>query len=160
MSAIVLKRVVAVAAALACAPALAQEHSYEIKVCQTTEGAVIDRAGDTTILSNVTRGIADSVQPGGPFDKTTFECRSVVDASKIGFAYTSRCTFVDADGHKVVGGSVGTQQGWKWTFLGGTGKWEGIQGGGTGKSIARYPRLSPAVSAGCGLAMGTYSFKK
>jgi len=154
------KAVLAVAAAIACAPALAQEKPYEIKVCSTTEGSVIDKTGDMTILSNVTRGIADSVQPGGAFDKTTFECRSVVDASKAGVSYTSRCTFVDADGHKVIGASVGTQQGWKWTFLGGTGKWEGIQGGGTGKSTGPYPRLSPAVSAGCGLAVGTYSFKR
>jgi len=160
MSVIVSRRVVALAAAVACAPVFAQEHSYEIKVCSTTEGTVIDRAGETTILASVSRGIADSVKPGGAFDKTTFECRGVTNVSKTGLDYNSRCTFVDADGHRVVGGSVGTQQGWKWTFLGGTGKWEGIQGGGTGKSIGRYPRLSPAVSAGCGLATGTYSFKK
>jgi hypothetical protein len=154
------KAILAVTAAIACAPALGQEHSYELRLCSTTEGSVIDRTGETTILANVTRGVADSVPLGGPFDKTTFECRSVVDASKSGFSYNSRCTFVDMDGHKVIGSSVGTQQGWKWTFLGGTGKWEGIQGGGTGKSIAQYPRLSPAISASCGLATGTYSLKK
>ena len=160
MSSSISKHVVAVAAILVCAPVFAQEQGYEIRICSTTEASVIDRAGESTILANVTRGIADSVKPGGPFDKTTFECRAVVDASKAGFSYASRCTFVDADGHKVVGGSVGTQEGWTWTFLGGTGKWEGIQGGGTGKSTARYPRLSPAVSAGCGLAKGTYSLKR
>lgn len=156
------RSILSVAASLALAPlvALAQERPYEIKVCSTTEGSVIDRAGDATIVANVTRGIADAVPPGGPFDKTTFECRSVLDASKAGFDYTSRCTFVDLDGDKVVGASVGNAQGWKWTFLGGTGKWTGIQGGGTGKSVARYARLSPAVTAGCGLAVGTYSFKK
>lgn len=156
------KTTCAVAALLACAPglALAQERSYEIKVCSVTEASVIDRAGDTTILANQTRGIADSVPPGGPFDRTSFECRSVINASKAGVDYSSRCTFVDADGHKVLGASVGNAQGWKWMFLGGTGKWEGIQGGGTGKPIAQYPRLSPAVSAGCGLASGTYSIRK
>lgn len=154
------KTALALAAALACMSALAEERSYEIKLCSTTEGTVIDRAGDATIVANVTRGITDAVTPGGPFDKTTFECRSVLDASKAGFDYTSRCTFVDMDGDKVVGASIGNAQGWKWTFLGGTGKWTGIQGGGTGKATARYARLSPAVTAGCGLAVGTYSIKK
>lgn len=32
--------------------------------------------------------------------------------------------------------------------------------GGTGKTIAQYPRLSPAMSAGCGLATGTYTINK
>ena len=156
------RQILMIAALLASAPllTLAQERSYEIKVCSTSEASVIDRAGDATILTNTTRGIVDSVPPGGAFDKTTFECRSVLDASKTGFDYTSRCTFVDMDGDKTIGASVGNAQGWKWTFLGGSGKWEGIQGGGTGKSTARYPRLSPSVTAGCGLAVGTYSFKK
>jgi hypothetical protein len=156
------KRVIAAAMLLGGAPfaSIAQEMPYEIKVCSTTEASVVDRVDGVTVLANTARGIADSVRPGGAFDKTSFECRSVVNASKAGFDYTSRCLFVDADGHKVVGASVGDAQGWKWTFLGGTGKWEGIQGGGTGKSTARYPRLSPAVSAGCGLAVGTYSLKK
>jgi hypothetical protein len=83
-----------------------------------------------------------------------------VNASKSGFDYTSRCLFVDADGDKVVEASIGNAQGWKWTFLSGTGKWAGIQGGGTGKSTARYPQLSPTVSAGCGLAVGAYNLKK
>ena len=160
MSAIFFTRVVAIAVAVACAPVFAQEQSYEIKVCSATEVTVIDRAGETTILASVSRGIADSVKPGGAFDKTTFECRGVTNASKTGLDYNSRCTFVDADGDRVVGATAGHAKGWNWKFLGGTGKWEGIQGGGTGKSIGAYPRLSPSVSAGCGLATGTYGFQK
>jgi hypothetical protein len=152
--------ILAVIVTVAWAPAFAQEQSYDLKICSTTERSVIDNAGDTTVFSTVSRGMADSIKPGGPFDKTAYECRAVADASKAGFSYTSRCTFVDADGHKVIGTSTGTQEGWKWTFLGGTGKWEGIQGSGTGKAIGRYPRLSPAVSAMCGHSTGTFSLKK
>jgi len=151
-----------IAVAISCAPlaALAQERAYEIKVCSVTESTVIDKVGDATILATVSRGIADSVPSGGPFDKTTFECRGVSNASKAGVDYNSRCTFTDTDGHRVVGANVGTAQGWSWKFLGGSGKWEGIEGGGTGKVIAPYPRLSPAVTAGCGLSTGTYSLKR
>jgi hypothetical protein len=152
----------AVALGMACAPlaAIAQERTYEIKVCSTAETTVIDKAGEVTILASVTRGMADSVAPGGAFDKTSFECRGVTNASKAGVDYNSRCTFVDADGHRVVGATAGTAQGWTWKFLGGTGKWEGIEGGGTGKAVAQYPRLSPTVTAGCGIAKGTYTLKK
>lgn len=155
-------RVYAIAAAMAgvSLAVQAQERPYEIKVCSTSESTVIDKTGEVTILAGVTRGIADSVATGGPFDKTTFECRGVTNASKAGVDYNSRCTFIDADGHKVVGATVGTAQGWTWKFLGGTGKWEGIEGSGTGKSVAQYPRLSPTVSAGCGISKGTYTLKK
>jgi len=145
---------------LVAAPLLAQERTYEIRVCSTAETTVIDRAGEVALLASVTRGIADSVVPGGPFDKTSFECRSVTNASKAGVDYNSRCVFIDADGHKVVGATAGTAQGWTWKFLGGTGKWEGIDGGGTGKSAGPYPRISPAVTAGCGVAKGAYTIKK
>lgn len=102
--------------------AAAQERPYEIKVCSTSEVTVIDNAGEVTIFSGVTRGMADSVAPGGPFGKTSFECRGVTNASKAGVDYNSRCTFVDADGPRVVGASAGNAQGWNWKFLGGTAK--------------------------------------
>jgi hypothetical protein len=140
--------------------ALAQERPYEIRVCSTTETSVIDKAGDVTIVSSVSRGMANSVAAGGAFDRTSFECRGVTNAAKSGVGYNSRCTFVDMDGDKVVGATAGNAQGWTWKFLGGTGKWAGIEGGGTGKPVAPYPRLSPTVTAGCGLATGTYTLKK
>jgi hypothetical protein len=157
-----MNKLLAIALPLAClsAPALAQERSYELKVCTTTETTVIDKAGDVTIIASVGRGVADSVSPGGPFDKTTLECRGVTNVSKAGVDYNSRCTFVDADGDRVVGATTGQAKGWTWKFLGGTGKWAGIEGGGTGKPLAAYPRLSPTVTAGCGLATGTYTLKK
>jgi hypothetical protein len=156
----IIKAAIAVALAGVSFAGLAQERPYEIRVCSTAETTVIDNAGGVTIVASVTRGMADSVAPGGPFDKTTFECRGVTNASKAGVDYNSRCTFVDADGHKVVGATAGTAQGWTWKFLAGTGKWEGIEGGGTGKSVAQYPRLSPAVTAGCGIAKGSFTLKK
>ena len=155
-------RTLAAAALFSGAPlvAVAQELPYEIRVCSTTETSVIDKAGDVTIVSSVSRGMANAVAAGGAFDKTSFECRGVTNASKAGVDYNSRCTFVDADGDKVVGATAGHAKGWTWRFLGGTGKWAGIEGGGTGKPVAPYPRLSPTVTAGCGLATGTYTIKK
>lgn len=147
---------------LAWAPlvSLAQSNSYELKLCSVTESTVIDRAGETTVLAGHIRGLSDSVPPGGPFDRMTYECRSVINASKTAVEFSGRCSFVDTDGHKALGTFAGNPKGWTWTFLAGTGKWEGIEGGGTTKPLAQYPRYSPLVSASCALATGTYNVKK
>lgn len=147
---------------LATAPLLAtaQGQPYDLKLCNTVETTVIDSAGDTTILAGHARGISDSNTPGGPFDRQTYECRSVLNASKTAVEFTGRCTFVDMDGHKALGAFSGTPAGWTWKFLSGTGKYEGIEGGGTTKPLKQYPRLSAAVSGACAHATGTYTIKK
>jgi len=155
------KRTIILAAGLALPlGALAQSIPYDLKLCSTSEATVIDRAGDTTILATHGRGISDSNTPGGAFDRQTYECRGVMDASKAAVEFTGRCTFVDMDGHKALGTYAGNPTGWTWKFLSGTGKYEGIEGGGTTKPIKQYPRLSPAVGGSCVHAVGTYTIKK
>lgn len=156
-----MKNVIA-AVALACGPAiaLAQQASYDLKLCNTSETTVIDSAGGTTILAMHARGLSDSMTPGGAFDNQTYECRSVANASKTGVEFTGRCTFVDMDGHKALGAFSGNPKGWTWKFLSGTGKYEGIEGGGTTKPLKQYPRLSPAVGGACAHATGSYAIKK
>jgi len=146
-----------IAAPLACA---AQGGTYDLKLCSTSEATVIDSAGGTTILATHVRGLSDSMTPGGAFDNQTYECRSVANASKSGVEFTGRCTFVDMDGHKALGAVSGNPKGWTWKFLSGTGKYEGIEGGGPTKPLKQYPRLSPAVSGACAHATGTYTIRK
>jgi hypothetical protein len=140
--------------------ALADDLTYNLKGCATSEATVIDKAGDMVIGQSAARGITDSVPPGGAMDKMTYECRSVWHASKAGVEFTARCTFADGDGDKALGMSTGSATGWQWTFLAGTGKWEGITGGGPSGPAGRYPRLSPTVSASCWQGKGTYSLNK
>jgi len=141
-------------------PALAQELPYDIKLCGVQEVTVIDRARDIVITHYVTRGIVDSFLPNHPFDKLSYECRGLTHSSKEGGELATRCTFLDAEGHKALGYGVGPPKEWRWTFLGGTGKFEGISGGGTATPFAAYPKLSPTIGAGCNRATGTYSLKK
>ena len=151
-----------IAIAISCAPlaVLAESGTYDLKLCSVSESTVIDRAGDMTILAVHVRGISDSNPAGGPFDKNTYECRQLVSAAKAAVEFTGRCTFIDKDGHKALGSYSGSPAGWTWKFLAGTGKWEGIEGGGPTKSLGQYPRLSPAVGAACAHATGTYTLKK
>jgi hypothetical protein len=141
-------------------PAAAQEGSYDIKGCGTSEATVIDKVGDVVILQSVTRGMVDSATPGAAFDKTTYECRAVLNASPAGAEFNNRCVFVDKDGHKTVGASAGTPKGWQWKFIGGTGKWEGITGGGASQPDVAYARFSPSVTGSCWRSKGTFTVKK
>lgn len=154
---------VSAVAILALAPlntAWAQETAYEVRGCGVNEASVIDKAGDMTIASSLTRGNADLTRPGMPAVKFTYECRAVSHFSKAGAEFTNRCTFVDPDGDRLVGASNGTAKGWQWRYLGGTGKWEGITGGGPGVPDSAYARISPSVTGSCYKATGTYTLKK
>lgn len=140
--------------------AWAQETAYEVRGCGVNEASVIDKAGDMTIASSQTRGNADFTSPGMPPVKFTYECRAVLHFSKAGAEFSNRCTFVDPDGDRLVGASNGTPKGWQWRYLGGTGKWEGITGGGPGVPDGTYARMSPSVAGSCYKATGTYTLKK
>ena len=128
---------------------LADELDYALKGCGTSEAMIIDNAGDITIGQSISRGITESVPPGGAFDNMTYECRSVWHASIEGGEFTNRCTFVDIDGDKTLGISAGSFKGWEWRFIGGTGKWKGITGGGPSGPVGKFGRLSETVNGYC-----------
>ena len=135
---------------------LADELDYELKGCGTTEAMIINKAGDITIGQSISRGITESIPSGGAFDNMTYECRSVWHASGEGGEFTNRCTFVEVDGDKTLGISSGSFKGWEWRFIGGTGKWEGITGGGSAGPVGKFGRLSETVSGFCWRGKGKY----
>jgi hypothetical protein len=148
---------------LAVAPqgfAWAQEIAYESRGCGVNETSVIDKAGDMTIATSVTRGNADLSRPGMPAIKFTYECRAVSHFSKTGAEFAGRCAFVDPDGDRQLGAYQGTPKEWQWRYLGGTGKWDGITGGGPSVPDGAYARMSPSVAGSCYKATGTYTLKK
>jgi hypothetical protein len=131
-----------------------------LKGCLITETTIIDRAGDVVIGLNVTRGVTDRVGPGPFPEKTTHDCRVVFTASKAGVEFTNRCNFVDADGDKVLSVATGTRESFQWRWIAGTGKFQGISGGGTGKIDSSYPRAQPTVAGSCWSGKGSYTIKK
>jgi hypothetical protein len=147
--------------ALVCSlPALAQEIPVDVKGCGTAVPVIIDKAGDVTIGLSSIRGTADNVSAGGPFDKTTYECRAVWTATKSGLEFTDRCTHVDRDGDRVFTQASGTFKAVKTTIVAGTGKYEGISGRLEGQFNAAYPTTPSGMSGFCWEAKGAYSLKK
>jgi hypothetical protein len=132
----------------------------ELKGCLVSETTIIDRAGDTLIGMNVSRGITDRVGSGAFPEKTTNDCRVVFNASPSSFEFTNRCSFVDAQGDRILSVANGTRESFQWRWIGGTGKFAGISGSGTGKIDAEYPRANPTVSGVCWSGKGSYSIRK
>ncbi|HET9412905.1 MAG TPA: hypothetical protein VFO74_02140 [Pseudolabrys sp.] len=141
--------------------AWAQEIPVALKGCFSSETTIIDKAGDVVFGMTVTRGVTDKTAGPASFpDKMMHDCRAVFTASKAGFEFTNRCNFVDDAGDKILSASSGTRDSFQWKWVAGTGKFEGITGGGTAKIDALYPRANPTVSGGCWSGKGTYSIKK
>lgn len=147
---------------LACStPSFANETTSEQRGCFTSEAIVIDRAGDTTIGQSEVRGVTDSIPPGALWDKTTHHCRSVWTSSKAAYEFSNRCTNVDRDGDRFLTMAFGSSlKAFKWVYLGGTGKYAGITGGGDASIEAVYPRATPTVGGACWRGKGTHSIKK
>jgi hypothetical protein len=145
--------------AMACAApaALAQDKPFEMKGCIVSEATVLDKVGDVTVGTNVTRGTMDLV--GAQTDKMLHDCRVLWVASKAGVEFTNRCVNVDKDGDKHVTMASGTPKSFQWKFVSGSGKYEGISGGGTGEIHSPYPR-GGNTSAGCWQGRGTFALTK
>jgi len=67
------------------------------------------------------------------------------------------CEFVDKDGDKKYGKGKRIGPNGEFTFIAGTGKWEGITGVGTYKPAGKYPKIVPGKFQGCFLTEGSYT---
>lgn len=143
--------------AVCAAPIAYAQTPIEMKGCLVTESAVLDKVGEVTIGINVTRGNIDV--KGGPSDMMTHDCRVVWSASKAGVEFTNRCVNIDKDGDKTITMASGTPKSFQWKYLSGSGKFQGISGGGTGETVTPYPR-SGNVSASCWQGRGTYTLAR
>lgn len=146
--------VAAVGAVCAASSAWAADTPFDMKGCLANETTVLDKVGDLTVGMNVTRGTMDFV--GALTDKMTHDCRVLWVASKAGLEFTNRCVNIDKDGDKHVTMASGTPKSFQWRFLGGSGKYQGISGGGTGEIHSPYPR-GANFGASCWQGRGTYT---
>jgi hypothetical protein len=152
-----LKLAAAAVAACVASTGWTAETPVEMKGCLVTESAVLDKVGEVTIGINVTRGSIDVT--GGPSDKMTHDCRVVWSASKTGVEFTNRCVNADKDGDKTITMASGTPKSFQWKYLSGSGKFQGISGGGTAEIVTRYPNRGN-VSASCWQGRGTYTLAR
>ena len=112
----------------------AQEQSHSGSFAFTTTSSDEMPLSDGQVLVRVVQtGLVLADDPTSPIDRTATLCTgsTVMDASGMATVISGVCDGVDADGSVWTAWYGGDQQGGAWGYMGGTGKFEGIKGGGT-----------------------------
>ncbi len=85
------------------------------------------------LMRVVQSGVVFADDPASPMDRTATTCTGsmVMDATGQATVVSGHCDGVNADGDVWTAWYAGNQDGGAWGFMGGTGKFEGIEGRGT-----------------------------
>jgi hypothetical protein len=96
--------------------------------------------------------------PGTLLDMTSIQCVGLGEVRGGKRSGTHQCHFVDQDGDKIYVrawyGPEGPQR--TLEFLGGSGKYAGITGGGETRSLGRFPKIKDGTFQGCTHGGGRY----
>jgi hypothetical protein len=137
----------AFAAGAICALTAAATHAAELKVSGTVAHVIVSSEsqklddGRTILHVHVDKGIVEANDPKSPLHLTWRNCSGTLIMDTKG-------NFVDGGGHCENFDKSGdgywntwtfTPEGNKWSVYHGTGKFEGMSGGGTSKFIANFP---------------------
>lgn len=78
---------------------------------------------------------------GSPFALTNLNCRGTIHANAEGVSYsiTGHCDAVDAEGDTWTAWYAGDGSNGSWGFMGGSGKFDGLEGSGTYDTEAQWP---------------------
>jgi len=152
----------AVALALGAGTAFATEVQYSGTWCGHSAAKVLVAGPELTVLSTESWGIET---PGASkpevLENSAVHCVGYVRILNGESRGTGACLYTNAAGDTTTGEAVsgpdkpGTWTG-TWTFLGGTGKWKGIRGGGTYKVVSRG-KPAQGASVQCFSHSGTYT---
>ena len=102
---------------------------------------------------DVTGGI---VVAAGPAPAMSVECLGAFELRGRAYQHRGYCVFQDPAGHRIHGNDNRDAQGYTWTFLGGTGKYEGISGSGTTEVIGSMTPVRPGTLQGCRRLQGQW----
>jgi hypothetical protein len=94
-----------------------------------------------TVTRQVLNGTAINHDPGTPLSFASQDCMFTTVTSADGKSFSSGgyCDGIDKDGDVYWAYGKATENGGKWWYLGGTGKFEGLEGGGTYQLALEWP---------------------
>ncbi len=113
--------------------------------------------GDGHVLTRVVQsGMVFADDPASPIDRTATTCTgsTVMDATGRATVVSGHCDGVDADGDVWTAWYGGDEDGGDWGYMGGTGKFEGIEGGGTFSAESQW-----SDGRGINSCEGTYTLR-
>ena len=135
---------------------LAKQGNYDLMSCYSGKAEVIAHSKTQVAYSYVFTGTGRSNPTGGAFDMTSFQGVGLSSVIKGENTSNYFMEYIDSDGDKVF--LKGDRNGPKGSaeFLSGTGKYEGISGGGTNEAVGNFPSARPGTFQSCSHAIGTY----
>jgi hypothetical protein len=106
------------------------------------------------------KGVSWSNDQSTAFDNWSLQIVGTVkiESGKYSSRYYGK--YMSPEGDIIIGegGRDGDEGTWK--FIGGTGKWKGITGGGTNKTVPNIKPIKKGTTQGCSIATGTFQLPK
>lgn len=132
------------------------EEPYDLTSCWSGDVTMLSASKDLVILSFDIKGVSHSNHENKAFDNHSFHMVGINKIEAGNRSGTSYAKYLSPEGDIVFGEiqTVGDKQTWK--FLFGTGKWEGITGGGKTEPITNAKPIKEGTIQGCARATGTY----
>lgn len=131
---------VVVAGSVAFAQAMKSKGSGRGMYAATETGST-KLANGTTVRFSHDTGFCTGNEPGNPFDGTCQDCfaSEVVAADGSLIQRKGHCIGIDRDGDTWTLWFDGAANPGTWTIIGGTGKFKGMEGGGTHQLVQKWP---------------------
>ncbi len=102
-------------------------------------------SGGTSVVRFFQQGFSLADDPDDPLHMVSFDCSGITAASSAGQMSHGHCDGINTDSDTYSLWWRGDETGGDWGFIAGTGKYAGINGGGTYQPIAEWPDGRSAV---------------
>jgi hypothetical protein len=136
------------------------DESYNITSCWSGDVTMLSASKELVIFGYDLKGVSRSNDQSTAFDNWSLQIVGTVkiESGKYSSRYYGK--YMSPEGDIIIGeggrdGDKGT-----WKFIGGTGKWKGITGGGTNKIVPNIKPIKKGTTQGCSIATGTFQLPK
>jgi len=134
------------------------DEPYDLTMCMSGQTSMLFASKELVIFNFQGDGMTMSNHENKKFHGTSYRCLGTNRIEKGVQQQIVYCKYMDADGDIVVGEGIRTGSEGTWKFLHGTGKWQGITGGGAiGVPVASGKSISEGTFQVCQRAKGTFS---
>ena len=131
------------------------DESYNMTSCWSGDFEMLSSSKELVIYSFDLKGVSRKNDESDAFHNWSFH---LIGMSKIVSGKYSSSFFgkwMSPEGDMVFGEGNRIGEKGTWKFIGGTGKWAGITGGGTNENVNIKPVMN-GTTQGCSIAIGTY----
>jgi hypothetical protein len=134
------------------------DEPYDLTMCSAGQGSTLLASKELVLYNYQVDGMTMSNHENKKFHGMSYRCigtNKIENGSLQGIVY---CKYMDADGDLIVGEGKRTGKEGTWKFLYGTGKWQGITGGGPiGVTVASGKPIAEGTMQICQRAKGTFN---